>query len=125
MTNATIPCFNSYATPGDFIEWESEGYTIRATLHEDDFTHVNDSECYSEEQIQAWLDNEWFYVGIILSVSYNRIEIDDLAACKSGVDCNLPGGDNNYLSEWAFEMQDEVIEAAKVKRQEIIKVLTE
>jgi transposase len=125
MTNQTIPSFDSYATAGDFIEWESEGYTIKATLHEDNCTHVRDSDCYSQEQIQAWKKDEWFYVGVVLSVSYNGTEIDDNAARLFGVDCNFPGGNNAYLSECALELQDEAIKQAKIKHKQMIKALTE
>lgn len=124
MTNQTIPNFNSYAMAGDFIAWESEGYTIRATLHNDTDTHVQGFDCYSQEEIQAWKNDEWFYVGVVLSVSYNGIKLEDHAASLWGIDCNFPGGTNAYLSECALELQDEAIESAKVKHKQMIRALT-
>ena len=124
MANQTIPSFNSYAMAGDFIAWESEGYKIKATLHDDTCTHVNDYECYSQEEIQAWKNDEWFYVGVVLSVSCNGIEIDDHAASLWGIDCNFPCGTNAYLSECALEMQEEAIDQAKIKHKQMIKALT-
>lgn len=120
-----LPKFNSYAVPGDFIEWESEGYTIKATLHDDTCTHVNDFDCYLDEDVQRWKNGEWFYVGVVLSVSYNGIKLDDHAASLWGIDCNFPGGTNAYLSEYALEMQDEAIDQAKIKHKQMIKTLTE
>lgn len=125
MTNQTIPKFSSYAVPCDFVEWMHEGYMIKATLHADSDTHVRDFDCYSREDVRRWMNDEWFYVGVVLSVSYNGIEIDDQAASLWGIDCNFPGGTNAYLSECAIELQDEAIESAKVKHKQMIKALAE
>ena len=124
MINQTIPSFNSYAMAGDFIEWMHEGYKIKATLHDDTCTRVNDYECYSQEEIQAWKNDEWFYVGVVLSVSYKGIKLEDHAASLWGIDCNFPGGNNAYLSECALEMQEEAIDQAKIKHKQMIKALT-
>lgn len=125
ITNQTTPIFNSYAMAGDFIEWEAEGYTIKATLHEDTCTHVSDSECYSREDIRRWLKDEWFHVGVVLSVSYNGVKLEDHAASLWGIECNFPGGTNAYLSECALDMQEEALDQAKIKHKQMIKALTE
>lgn len=125
MTNQTIPSFNSYVMAGDFIEWMHEGYKIKATLHKDTDTHVNDSEFYSREDIRRWLEDEWFYVGVVLSVSYKGVKLEDHAASLWGIECNFHGGTNAYLSECALEVQDEAIEEAKIKHKQMIKALTE
>lgn len=125
MTNKTIPKFNSYAVPGDSIEWMHEGYKIKATLHDDTDTHVRDYDCYSKEDVQAWKNNEWFYVGVVLSVSYNGVDLGVHLASLWGIDCNFPGGTNAHLSECAFDMQDEAMESAKIKHKQMIKMLSE
>ena len=55
------PQFPAYACEGDRIEWTAEGFDIVARLE------------YDTEDVQRWRNDDWFYVGVVLS--------DDPAQC--------------------------------------------
>ena len=125
-TTPTFPQFNSYACIGDKISWSKDGFDFVATLAEDSDSHVDDSECYSKKQIEAWKNDEWFFVGVVVSVAKNSVMLEDHAASLWGNDCNFPSRKKNpnaYLSEVAQELEGEALETAKVRVMEIIKAL--
>jgi hypothetical protein len=88
-TETTFPQFDNYACEGDRIEWTSEGFDFVARLE--------------------------FYVGVVLSVSRNGVELSDHAASLWGVDCNFSDTSNAYLSEVAQELEAEALETARAE----------
>ena len=62
---------------------------------------------------KAWFNDEWFYCGIMLSVSYKGIVLDSNAASLWGIEANYPGSDNKYLTEIANELLPEALQAGK------------
>ena len=63
--------FNDYIIIGDYVEYvpaNSRGFVIRATIAEDGDSSPTDYDCYSEEQIKQWKNDEWFFCGVVLSV---------------------------------------------------------
>lgn len=123
MTNTNFPQFAKYACIGDSITWQFEGFDITARIEFDDDTRPDQFDCYSEDEVKRWENNEWFYCGIVLSVSKNGILIDENAVSLWGVDCNFSDTSNAYLSEVAQEMEDEAIECAKKRMIEILERL--
>ena len=94
--------FAKYACVGDSISCNVGKYTFAARIVEDNDSHVNDFECYSEEQIKDWESDRWFFCGIVLSCSYNGISLE----CNEslwGIECNLLDN-NDYLMEVANEL---------------------
>lgn len=118
-----IPKFNSYACIGDAVSWTVEGYTLTATITEDDSTPYG-LECYFEGDIQAWKNDEWFYCGIVISVEFNGVKLENNCASLWGIECNFPGADNSYLSKVAEDLEGEALECAKKVRQDMIMKLT-
>jgi hypothetical protein len=114
-TETTFPQFDKYACEGDRIEWTREGFDFVARLQYDTDTKPTDSECYAPEDVQRWRDNEWFYVGVVLSVSRNGVELSDHAASLWGIDCNFSDTSNAYLSEVAQELEAEALETARAE----------
>lgn len=114
MKTDIFPKFCAYVCPGDSIEWNAEGFDFVARLEHDGDTKPTDFDGYSEELIKKWRDDEWFYGGLIVSVSKNGVPLSDHAASLWGIDCNY-GQDNDYLSEICQDLQDEAIEAARVE----------
>lgn len=55
--------------------------------------------------LQSWCNDQWHYVGVILSVEKNGVELDRNAASLWGVENN----DSEYLREVAEEMVDEAV----------------
>lgn len=121
---STFPQFNSYALVGDLIAWEKDGFQLTATLVQDTDSHVNDSECYSPLKIKQWLNDEWFFVGVVLSVSRNGVEISDHAASLWGVECNYHKKSNPYLAEVAQDLEREALDVAKARMTEMVAALT-
>ena len=103
--------FNSYVCIGDTIAWSCEGYDFVARLEYD-----------YDADIERWNNDEWFYGGLILSVSRNGVQLSDHAASLWGLDCNF-GDNNDYLSEMALELQGEALAVAYVERARIREAL--
>ena len=114
-TEATFPQFDKYACEGDRIKWTREGFDFVARLQHDTDTKPTDFDCYDAEDVQRWRDDEWFYVGVVLSVSRNGVELSDHAASLWGIDCNFPDTSNAYLSEVAQELEAEALDTARAE----------
>lgn len=114
-----IPKFDKYVCVGDSVTWSVDGFDITATVHQDTDTRPTEFECYDDAQIQAWKDDDWFYCGVVLSVSRNGVEVSHHAASLWGIDCNL-GEDNDYLSEVCEDLQSEALEQAK---QDLVRII--
>ncbi|MDK3074094.1 hypothetical protein QO034_13310 [Sedimentitalea sp. JM2-8] len=61
--------------------------------------------------LKAWCDDEWFWCGVVVTVSRNGIEL----ATESlwGIECNYPDSDNSYLGDVARELATEAMETAR------------
>lgn len=123
MKNPKFPQFDSYACVDDTITWSSQGFELTATLVQDDDAHVNDSECYSAAKIKQWKNDEWFFVGVVLSVSRNDVEISDHAASLWGVECNYNKKSNKYLAEVAQELEAEALTEARERAAKMVAAL--
>ena len=73
--------------------------------------------------MEAWRNDEWFYCGVVISVRFDGIEIDDHASSLWGIEANYPDSDNAYLAEVANELLPEAIDAAKAERARLCAVL--
>jgi hypothetical protein len=120
-----FPQFPRYACEGDSIEWSRDGFDLRARLVYDDDTDPTDSDCYETADIERWRADEWFYVGVVLSVSRNGVELSEHAASLWGIDCNFSDTSNAYLSEVARELEAEALETARAELARIREALTE
>ena len=120
--------FDTYACIGDTISTSSKGFTITARIEFDDNYKIDDDDCHNldqkvtgcdDEQFtrllanrKAWFDDEWFYCGIVLSVSKNEIELVKYAASLWGIECNYPDGNNDHLTEAANDLLDAAVDEA-------------
>ncbi len=118
-----FPKFDKYACVGDSILWEKDGFEIRATIEPDDYSNVADFDCYSASDIKRWKNNEWFFCGIVLSISYNGITLEDHAASLWSIECNIRKRGNSYLSEVAKELESEALEAGRAARARMLEKL--
>jgi hypothetical protein len=123
MKASKIPKFNSYACVGDSVTWQVDGFNLTATLEFDQDSTPFDSDCYSPLKIKQWQNDEWLYVGVVISVSKNGIEIHDNAASLWGVDCNYNRRSNRYLSEVVRELEGEALEVARKKVERMLEAL--
>ena len=121
--------FDEYACVNDWITMEVNGIEYRARIEHDPDHHIDDDDCHNMDQFvtgcnneqfsrllkcrQAWINNEWFYCGVVISAHKAGVCIDDYAASLWAIECNYPGTDNSYLTDVANELLAEAIESAK------------
>lgn len=69
--------------------------------------------------MNAWRRGDWFYCGVILSVSFEGVEIDECCASLWGIEANHPGTDNACLTEVANELLAEAAPGATKRMDQI------
>ena len=135
--------FDNYACADESISVEIAGITYTATIEHDCDTHINDDDthnidqavtgCNEEQQAKllearnAWVNNKWFYCGIVLSASISASKggVDlDISAALWGIECNYPGSDNSYLLEVANELLEDAIKQAVENLTCVVESLT-
>jgi hypothetical protein len=122
-TKTDFPQFPAYACVGDTIAWTREGFDFVARLEYDNDTKPSDSDCCTLDDVKRWLNDEWFYVGMVLSVSRNGVELSKNAASLWGIECNFSDTSSAYLSEVAQELEAEALETAQAEVARIRKAL--
>lgn len=135
--------FESFACEGDSLTCEVAGFEIIARIVRDDCPDAPDErqegfwpslykdapgfigagpnhrERFAQAQnraeavMEAWRKDEWFYCGIVLSVAFEGVLLDDHAASLWGIEANYPDGDNAYLTDVANELLPEALEAGR------------
>ena len=121
--------FDSYVCIGDTITCEVEGFTLVACIEHDVTHHIDDDDCHNIDQEvtgcdaaqqkkliearKAYFADDWFYCGVVISVSRNGVGISEHAASLWGIECNYPGSNNAYLSEVASELIDDALSCAR------------
>lgn len=63
--------------------------------------------------LRAWCRDEWWYVGVVLSVERKGVVLDKHAASLWGIECNYPDSDNAYLNTVANELLPEALAEAR------------
>jgi hypothetical protein len=135
--------FSTYVCPGDTITCEVDGFTVMAQIVLDDCPDAPDqrqdgfwpslyigdpgfigpgngfrkrfakAQAEAEAVMEAWRKGDWFYCGIVLSVTLEGVTLNAHAASLWGVEANYPGSDNAYLAEVADELLPEALDAAR------------
>lgn len=84
----------------------------------------DEQQAKAESVMAAWQNDEWFYCGIILSVTIGETELTDHAASLWGIEANYPDSEceacllcNAYLTEVANELISEALDAGKIERK--------
>jgi len=135
--------FSSFVCSGDIITCEAGPFTVLAQVVADDCPDAPDQrqdgfwpslykdapgfigpgpnhrQRFSEAQTKAeavmegWRKGDWFYCGIVLSVSLEGVMLTSDAASLWGIEANYPETDNSYLTEIANELLPEAIAVAR------------
>jgi hypothetical protein len=135
--------FQSYVCPGDVITCEDGPFTVLAQVVIDDCPDSPDqrqdgfwpslyigapgfigpgnnfrqrfaeAQASAEAVMESWRKGDWFYCGIVLSVSLEGIDLAQTAAALFGIEANYPGTDNSYLTDVANELLPEAVAAAR------------
>jgi hypothetical protein len=134
--------FRSFVCPGDVIRCEAGPFTVLAQVVIDDCPDSPDQrqdgfwpslyigapgfigpgnnfrQRFAEAQAKAeavmdgWRKGDWFYCGIVLSVSLEE-DLLTTQAVLWGIEANYPGTDNSYLTDVANELLPEAVAAAR------------
>lgn len=145
--------FEKFVCIGDSITCEVEGYAITARIFPDDNparpderqdgfwpslykdaagfigagpnwrARFDTARAHAEAVMEAWEKDEWFYGGIVLSVSFEGVHIVDHAASLWGIEANYPDGDNAYLTQAANKLLPEAILVANAERARLCALL--
>jgi len=135
--------FGSFVCAGDTITCEADGFTIMAAIVLDDCADAPDqrqdgfwpslykdapgfigpgngfrerfakAQAEAEAVMEGWRKGDWFYCGIVLSVSLEGVTLDTQAASLWGIEANYPGSDNAYLTEVANDLLPEALDTAR------------
>ena len=105
----------------DTKEFEHDGFTVRIKVVYDTDVTPHEFECYSPEQIEAWREDQWFYVGYVYTASRNGVELGESSIWGS------EWFDDSSIDAWIEEdyyhpglMQECITEA-----RQVLKALTE
>lgn len=131
--------FDKYVCPGDSKEVAIGQYVFKATIQKDFDTHIDDSDCFNPDRKvtglslagnrqlkkdrKAWFNDEWIYVGIVISATTNGIEISDHLAALWGLEANLRADSSTYLDTVANELLNEALIDVEKQRHAMIKKL--
>ncbi len=135
--------FRPFVCPGDVITCEAGPFTILAQVAIDDCPDSPDqrqdgfwpslyigapgfigpgnnfrqrfaeAQASAEAVMDGWRKGDWFYCGIVLSVSAEGVDLARTAAALFGIEANYPGTDNSYLTDVANELLPEAVAAAR------------
>ena len=72
-----------------------------------------DAQAKAEAVMEGWRNRDWFYCGIVLSVSLEDVDLAQTGAALFGIEANYPGTDNSYLTDVANELLPESIAVAR------------
>jgi len=72
-----------------------------------------EAQAKAEAVMDGWRKGDWFYCGIVLSVSVEDVDLTRTAAALFGIEANYPGTDNSYLRDVANELLPEAVAAAR------------
>ena len=95
--------FNKYACVGDYISVDINGVTFTAYLEPDADTRPEDFDCYSEEEIERFYKEDWYYVGLVIEAETDDWKKTLYGSSVWGVDIGLGTDDRPYLMELANE----------------------
>lgn len=79
---------------------EHDGFTIRIDVVQDSDYKPHDAECFTAEDIEAWNNDEWFFVGYVYTATKNGIELGE--ASIWGNPWDFPGGESS-IDAWIAE----------------------
>jgi hypothetical protein len=134
---------SGYVCDGDTITGTIGAYTVTAQIRRDDDAGAPDQmqdgfwpslnpmadgyigtggdavfqseQAQAEKVMDAWTKDEWWYVGVVVTVTASVDGVELARESIWGVECNYPGSDNVYLTELANELADSALAEARAK----------
>lgn len=135
--------FAPFVCPGDVITCQSEGFSVSARIIPDDCPDPPDqrqdgfwpslykdapgfigpgnhfrqrfakAQAEAEAVMDGWRKGDWFYAGVVLSVSLEGVELAPHAASLWGLEANYPGSENEALTETAIALLPDALAEAR------------
>ena len=68
--------FRDDLTVGDTLQLDLGGVHYTATIHFDEDSRVDDYDCYSDSERDAWFSDEWYYYGVSVEATTDGDTID-------------------------------------------------
>jgi hypothetical protein len=97
------------------------GFEFRANIVDDPMASIEDVDCLSEDQIRAWQNNEWWFVGVQIDVYYKDILLGTNVGSLWGIEYD--GCDDTYINEIAWELIMEAEDEAWALLDELVEKL--
>ena len=99
--------FDKFVCVGDTIKADvTDKLQLVATLVYDDQCQPTDFDCYEEADIERWKNDEWHFVGVVLSLQSHDGTIKRNLGSLWGNEANLIDN-NDHLTDVANELIDE------------------
>lgn len=119
LPESAMPAFATDACVGDSIEWEKAGFLFHARLEYDsltspaDFWTLDSDEVEDRQLYEAWLNDEWHYMALIVSVSAvigkdETVCLDSCAAALWGIEYHH-SADSAYLNHLVTTLEPEAL----------------
>lgn len=98
---------------------EHEGFTIRIDVEYDADTTPYEFDCYDKDQIEAWEQDEWFFVGYVYTALKNGVELAGESIW--GSDYSHDRGIEEWIAEddYHSDLVSQVVESAREKIKEL------
>jgi hypothetical protein len=99
--------FDKFVCVGDTIKADiTDKIQLVATLVFDDHCQPTDFDCYEEADIERWKNDDWHFVGVVLSLQSHDGTIKRNLGSLWGNEANLIDN-NDHLTDVANELIDE------------------
>jgi len=73
--------------------------------------------------MRAWCNDEWFWCGIVVTVTHTESGVELASDSVWGIDANYPGSDNSYLTDCAIERAESALSEARNRAKELATAL--
>lgn len=100
--------FNRFVCLGDSISVKDGYTTYTARVVPDEDTRPHDYDCYSRDDIERWLNDEWYFAGVIISAERKGWTHDHLDSLW-GIDIGFSNDDRPHLMRCANRCLAEAI----------------
>lgn len=107
--------FDDDACHGDTLEW-SPSYEspilVRCRLEYDDLGRPMDYDCYTDDQVESWRNDEWWFGRLVCEAFLvDGCQEASIPDCFDSVGCIEVNflGNNEHITEWANSLLVEVV----------------
>lgn len=117
--------FDDFTLHGEYSEIDHDGFTLRASVLEDEDRGIPSQDDYSLGDIRAWQRQEWFFGYVRIDAYRKGYLVCRGAAYLGGLEVNLPceGGRNSHVEEAADGLVEEACSTARIELARLMTAL--